>query len=360
MKTPYSIFLFFSMLLTPRSSLPAPRSLPPAPEYIAISTVNEFKEFADSVNVGNSFAGTTIVLTTDIVLDEDEFWMPIGTTDAPFQGIFDGQGHWVSNLYVNVDGEQTGNVAGLFGCIGEQGIVRRVGVESGSIHIAAKTEENVNCYVGGIAGLCQGHIEQCINYATVLGNYLMASVGGIAGALGFIGGGETEASIEDCYNQGRIFTNKTEYSDWNNLGGIVGLSDGAVRRVYVSPDVEITNAAETNRIANLNYGAPIPEDAYFEGDLTGFTLDGSLNTQGDYSVWTFVEGELPELTTFVQPSNLLGDVNGDGIVNMDDMTALIGIILSKDATDSTPRADVNGDGEISIADVTALVNVLLE
>ena len=360
MKTPYSIFLFFSMLLAPRSLLSAPRSLSPAPEYIAISTVNEFKEFADSVNVGNSFAGTTVVLTTDIVLDEDEFWMPIGTTDAPFQGTFDGQGHWISNLYVNADGMLTDEVAGLFGCIGEQGTVRRVGIKSGIVWVANKSSNDVNCYVGGIAGLCAGHIEQCANFATVLGNQTMAFVGGIAGALGNITGGETNASIEDCYNRGRIFTSMTSYSDINYLAGIVGICDGSVRRVYVSTDVDISNATETDRIANLSIVASPLQNAYYSGDLTGFALDGSLNTQGDYSVWTFVEGELPELTTFVQPSNLLGDVNGDGIVNMDDMTALIGIILSKDATESTPRADVNGDGEISIADVTALVNVLLE
>ena len=354
MKKLYSILLFFPLLLAPCATLLAQ-------ERITIGTVEEFKGFAAAVNRGNSFAGTNVVLTTDIVLNENEDWMPIGTTDAPFQGTFDGQGHWVSNLYVNVDGRQTGDVAGLFGCIGEQGIVRRVGVSSGTIHIAAKTNDFVNCYVGGIAGLCLGHIEQCANYATVLGNYTEASVGGIAGALGYIGGGETAASIEDCYNRCRlVFTNKTMFSEGNNLAGIVGLTDGAVRRVYVSPDVEISNAMATDRIANLNFGAPIPENAYFEGELTGFALDGLLNTQGDYSVWSFTEGELPQLTAFVhvQPQYLPGDVNNDGYVNIDDVMPLVNIILGK-AT-ANPMADVNSDNAVTLADLTALVNLLTE
>ena len=329
-------------------------------ETLSISTEMQFRNFAAAVNGGNNFAGCTVVLTQDIELDENEDWVPIGTTYAPFQGTFDGQGHWVSNLYVNVDGLITDDVAGLFGCVGEQGIVRRVGVDSGIVRVASKSNDEVGCYVGGIAGLCAGHIEQCANYATVLGNQTNAFVGGIVGGLGNIAGGATAASIKDCYNRGRIFTSKTSYSDQNYLAGIVGICDGAVSRVYVSTDVEISNASATHRIANLSIVAAPLEKAYFNGDMTGFSLDGSLNKQGDYSVWTFAEGKLPELTTFIQPSYQVGDVNGDGEVNIDDMTELIDIILNKGTTDTNPMADVNNDGEISIADVTTLVNILLE
>lgn len=57
---------------------------------------------------------------------------------------------------------------------------------------------------------------------------------------------------------------------------------------------------------------------------------------------------------------LIGDVNGDGEVNIGDVTALISIILS--ATPESvyePDADVNGDGEINIGDVTALIDIIL-
>lgn len=58
---------------------------------------------------------------------------------------------------------------------------------------------------------------------------------------------------------------------------------------------------------------------------------------------------------------LEGDVNGDGEVNIGDVTALISIILSgtpSSAYDSS--ADVNGDGEINIGDVTALIAIILK
>ena len=53
-----------------------------------------------------------------------------------------------------------------------------------------------------------------------------------------------------------------------------------------------------------------------------------------------------------------GDVNGDGKVNVSDVTALINMILGVIPKDME-RADVNGDGKINVSDVTALVNIIL-
>ena len=52
-----------------------------------------------------------------------------------------------------------------------------------------------------------------------------------------------------------------------------------------------------------------------------------------------------------------GDVNGDGIVNISDATALINLLLSASALPST--ADINQDGIVNISDATALINFLL-
>jgi hypothetical protein len=53
-----------------------------------------------------------------------------------------------------------------------------------------------------------------------------------------------------------------------------------------------------------------------------------------------------------------GDVNGDGTVNISDVTLLVNIILGN-ATDPYGNADVNGDGTVNISDVTLLVNIIL-
>ena len=53
-----------------------------------------------------------------------------------------------------------------------------------------------------------------------------------------------------------------------------------------------------------------------------------------------------------------GDVNGDGNVNVSDVTALVNMILGVIPKDEA-RADVNGDGNVNVSDVTALVNIIL-
>ena len=53
---------------------------------------------------------------------------------------------------------------------------------------------------------------------------------------------------------------------------------------------------------------------------------------------------------------MLGDVNGDGVVSIADVTTLIDALL---AGESPAAGDVNGDFNVSIADVTTLIDGLL-
>ena len=56
-----------------------------------------------------------------------------------------------------------------------------------------------------------------------------------------------------------------------------------------------------------------------------------------------------------------GDVNGDGEVNVADVTMLVDYILGKETVGFIiDNADVNGDGEINVTDVAALVNIILD
>ena len=61
------------------------------------------------------------------------------------------------------------------------------------------------------------------------------------------------------------------------------------------------------------------------------------------------------------PGWLLGDVNGDGEVNIGDVTRIIDVILGDvvDDDDMLARADVNGDGEVNIGDVTRVIDIIL-
>jgi hypothetical protein len=81
---------------------------------------------------------------------------------------------------------------------------------------------------------------------------------------------------------------------------------------------------------------------------------GSKAAYAEAEVWK-------EFKVIVEIAN--ADVNKDGLVNIGDVTALIDIILDKDATEpylyDHDCADINGDSLITIADVTALIDIIL-
>ncbi|MGN0449520.1 MAG: hypothetical protein ACI4G0_04080, partial [Ruminococcus sp.] len=69
----------------------------------------------------------TGVLKSDGTLNTGTFtdWMPIGNTSNQYAGTFDGQGHTINGLYFNNTSTED---VGLFGCLGENGEIKNVGV----------------------------------------------------------------------------------------------------------------------------------------------------------------------------------------------------------------------------------------
>ena len=82
-----------------------------------------------------------------------------------------------------------------------------------------------------------------------------------------------------------------------------------------------------------------------------YTKDSSVNNPGDYFAIDNVA---------IKPKALRGDVNGDGSVNISDVTTLIDYLLSGNANGvNLTAADCNQDGSINISDVTTLIDYLL-
>lgn len=70
-------------------------------------------------------------------------------------------------------------------------------------------------------------------------------------------------------------------------------------------------------------------------------------------------GVQAEMRLTVTGSTPMGDINGDGTVDVTDVTALINHILGT-ATYPTELCDLNADGTIDVTDVTALITHLLK
>ncbi|MBQ4139485.1 MAG: dockerin type I repeat-containing protein [Muribaculaceae bacterium] len=89
---------------------------------------------------------------------------------------------------------------------------------------------------------------------------------------------------------------------------------------------------------------PLPEG------VTGRECTVSFSYTGAELTYHFIQGEISDI--------IKGDVNGDGAVNVSDVTALVNMILGVQEKDEA-RADVDGNGVINVSDVTALVNIIL-
>ncbi len=60
------------------------------------------------------------------------------------------------------------------------------------------------------------------------------------------------------------------------------------------------------------------------------------------------------------PEYAVGDVNGDGVVDVTDVNILVNITLGADSADNYDgRADVDGNGSIDVSDINAVINIML-
>ena len=115
----------------------------------------------------------------------------------------------------------------------------------------------------------------------------------------------------------------------------------------------------------------VPNLDDFTADVTGasavVTKSMEQNADGTYRIAiSAVAGDLQAATcyiitaTVVEPQGVLGDVDGDGVVGIADVTTLIDYILTGDQGSIIwDNSDVDGDNEISIADVTGLIDYIL-
>ena len=81
---------------------------------------------------------------------------------------------------------------------------------------------------------------------------------------------------------------------------------------------------------------------------------------GNYGYWydNCYGGTYEIDNSYCEESNYMqGDLNGDLIINVLDVIAIVDIILNQESSD---LADMNGDGGVNILDIVALVEIILE
>ena len=182
--------------------------------------------------------GSHFKMVADIVFTEADFakkgdyynngqgWQPIGTDDGTtFIGVFDGNGHTIKGLYVNIQKTNTYIYAGLFGY--NEGTIKNLGMLDGSVSATStSTSSYSSSHAGGIAGVNIGTISDCYNAGSVSSSSSYSKVGGIAGW--------NDGTISDCYNTGSVSASVSSSSSYSTsyAGGIAGENDGTISNCY--------------------------------------------------------------------------------------------------------------------------------
>ena len=163
-----------------------------------------------------------------------------------FEGVFDGNGHTITNLKLQVNR----SMVGLFGYIGQNGVVRNACLDAADI-------KGIH-YVGGIAGRNEGVIQNCHVFGRVEGEY---ACGGITG--GCYDPIPNVSEIRNCSFRGNVTGTRA-------TGGIVGDTDGP----------EIANCfAIADIIGDVQCGGVVGHNT--GGNLTSCFAKGSVTCSAD-------------------------------------------------------------------------------
>lgn len=310
------------------------------------------------------------VLTADINLADytgTQFNI-IGNDTNAFTGVFDGNGHTISNFTYkstgtddiaifarvsdpnaqirdlhlidpNVDAGASFQAAALVAEL-DQGTITRCSVQQGTVSlqyfvVGGLVGYNINgtiqdCYaVTSVSGMeAVGGLVGCNSYGTITRCYARCQIG-FGDYMGALAGTNENGTIEHCYAHGSVI-------GLDVLGGLVGMNSGIITDCYSTTYVSGNNAVG-GLVGDERVGGVVTNSFWDtetsgqsngigfgqSGEVTGKTT-AQMKQGGTFSNWDFVEiwgiGEnqtYPYLRTY--PA---GDLNMDHHVNMFDLVIL--------------------------------------
>ena len=244
-----------------------------------IATAEQLALLAYETNEGDGGNPNCYILTEDINLNGTKgyLWTPIGTVKTewinpinpniqpanPFMGVFEGNDHVISEMYVNNQ-----DVLGLFGCT-ENAVVRNIQITESNLTLGA--------FVGMVVGLSVNtNIINCTADGLIeaYGN----KVGGIAGHFIADGIGNDTVFIKDCINQA-VISNGTF-----DLGGIAGYTTMDNGNLVIEHCVNQGDIGDMNNTSSaggmIGQGSFIIRNCHNYGKITAEITAGGMVGQG--------------------------------------------------------------------------------
>ncbi|WP_345816581.1 filamentous hemagglutinin N-terminal domain-containing protein [Paraburkholderia sp. PREW-6R] len=205
---------------------------------------------------------------------------PLGNQTTPFTGQFDGMWHNVLNANIQIADFGKDLSSGLFGVVGQTGVLRDVGVENGSVStslngsgILAGVNEGLITYAhttgtagefqqegtafGGLVGSNQGTVERSWSSASVSGD---DANGGLVG--------NNNGLITQSYATGSVSpTFSTGFG-----GGLVGVNNGTISESFATGAVA-SRFMPTHGVLGFGSGT-VASNVYWNTETTGQATGG--------------------------------------------------------------------------------------
>lgn len=262
-----------------------------------ISSLNDLISMRTAVNEGNTTSGDIFLLTNDVDISSETYWLGIGTKENRFNGVFDGNGKAIT---VNIDTKGKSGYC-FFNYIGASGIIKNLTVKGNMkdwnaagiasynygtiLHCTSYVNITETRYSGGITTNNLGTIKYCRNYGIISGagylggitassqgkEYYSANYGDVIGnssyCAGIVGYSQTGA-INFCCNLGNITGNLY-------VGGIAGLIGNNAKNSY-----SVGSIATVKYYSNepKHYGALI---GYLSGQSSNLCYTSDMDPYGD-------------------------------------------------------------------------------
>ena len=259
-----------------------------------IKTADDLENLALYINNGVNFDGVYFKLMNDVDLAGSSYrnWTPIGsnarsyvnnTEDTfTFNGIFDGNGKTIRNLSNSAGSASFGQYyMGLFGRVGSNGTVK-------NLNLTGVNLNGYDYYVGGIAGECDGVIDNCSvsgslqthGYTTDMDH---ASVGGIVGA-----GIGSDLVLSNCSVTGTIGSMNLEgdFPSPYYAGGVAGMviPNGREETTYT--------AGQAGLVENCDFSGDVLLSYYCSAGLIGenYATVQNCHASGTVQGWSSAAG----------------------------------------------------------------------
>lgn len=177
-----------------------------------VQNASEMRVLAEMVSLGRISGNIGVEILNDLVFRNDTIMMPLGTTDNPFRGVLNGNGHRISGVtgcYQGTDG--LGFVGVAKGTITSHAVISNIIFDHGN------NLQGMAC-VGGIVGYAENcDIKNCASFGTLEGTDYVG---------GLVGYADQNVTILNC---GSV-TNIRCRGKWNTM--VCGMPHGHIMNSY--------------------------------------------------------------------------------------------------------------------------------